>query len=150
MQVGKTYTIKLRISKEKNKIQLIDGDGIPIADANVDSKITIASLRVEPIMSSKLISDSSKMSIQPVSTFIQDIEKEGWKFKGKSIDVWFEKEGIFEMHNFTVYKIVMHYNLNDHWMFIYAEDRGSEYELFKGIISSINEFRKICKWLNIK
>ena len=80
----------------------------------------------------------------------EDIEKEGWKFKGKSIDVWFEKEGIFEMHNFTVYKIVMHYNLNDHWMFIYAEDRGSEYELFKGIISSINEFRKICKWLNIK
>jgi len=78
MQVGKTYTVKLRISKEKNKAQLIDGNGIPISDVRFDSKITIASIRVEPVMSAKLISDSSKMIIQSTSTSIQDIEKEGF------------------------------------------------------------------------
>lgn len=78
MQVGKTYTVKLRISKDKNKAQLIDGNGIPISDIKYDSKITIASIRVEPIMSAKLISDSSKMLIQSTSTSIQDIEKEGF------------------------------------------------------------------------
>lgn len=78
MQVGKTYTVKLRISKEKNKIQLIDGNGVSIADKRVESKITIASIRVEPIMSAKLISDSSKMIIQSTSTLVQDIEKEGF------------------------------------------------------------------------
>lgn len=78
MQVGKTYTVKLRISKEKNKVQLIDGNGVSIADKRIESKITIASIRVEPIMSAKLISDSSKMIIQSTSTYIQDIEKEGF------------------------------------------------------------------------
>ena len=78
MRVGETYTVKLRISKENNKIQLINGNGVSIADDNIDSKITIASIRVEPVMSAKLISDSSKMIIQSTSTFIQDIEKEGF------------------------------------------------------------------------
>lgn len=78
MQVGKTYTVKLRISKENNKVQLINGNGVSIAEANIDSKITIASIRVEPIMSAKLISDSSKMLIQSTSTLVQDIEKEGF------------------------------------------------------------------------
>jgi hypothetical protein len=78
MQVGKTYTVKLRISKENNKLQLINGNGVPIANANIDSKITIASIRVEPIMSAKLLSDSSKMLIQSTSTLVQDIEKEGF------------------------------------------------------------------------
>lgn len=78
MQVGKTYTVKLRISKENNKIQLINGNGVSIVDDNVDSKITIASIRVEPVMSAKLISDSSKMSIQSTSTLVQDIEEKGF------------------------------------------------------------------------
>lgn len=78
MQVGKTYSVKLRISKENNKLELINGNGVPIANANIDSKITIASLRVEPVMSAKLLSDSSKMLIQSTSTLIQDIEKEGF------------------------------------------------------------------------
>lgn len=78
MQVGKTYTVRLRISKENNKIQLINGNGVSIADANVDSRITIASIRVEPVMSAKLISDSSKMVIQSTSTLIQDIEEKGF------------------------------------------------------------------------
>lgn len=78
MQVGKTYTVKLRISKEKNKVQIVDGDGIPIADSKIESNVTISSIRVEPIMSAKLISDSSKMLIQTTSTQIQDIEKEGF------------------------------------------------------------------------
>lgn len=78
MKVGSTYTIKLRISKEKNKIQLLNGDGIPINNINVDSRIIISSLRVEPIMSAKLITDSSKMRIQSISTETQDIEVNGF------------------------------------------------------------------------
>ena len=78
MVVGKTYSVKLRISKENNKIQLINGNGVSIAETNIDSKITIASVRVEPVMSARLISDSSKMIIQTTSTLIQDIEKEGF------------------------------------------------------------------------
>jgi len=78
MIVGKTYTAKLRISKEKNKIELIGGDGDPISDVTIDSKITIASIRVEPIMSSSLISDSSKMIIQNISSQTQDIDKDGF------------------------------------------------------------------------
>lgn len=77
MQVGKIYTVKLRISKENNKMKLLDGDGVSISD-NIDSKITIASIRVEPIMSAKLISDSSKVSIQQTSTLVQNIEEEGF------------------------------------------------------------------------
>jgi hypothetical protein len=89
MQVAKTYTVRLRISKEKNKIQLIDGNDMPISDIRVDSKIVIASLKVEPIMSAKLITDSSKMTVQPVSTEAQDIDKEGftewtWRLTPKS------------------------------------------------------------------
>jgi hypothetical protein len=79
MVVGKSYTIKLRISKEKNKIQLISGDRkITINDVNVDSKITIESIRVEPIMSASLLSDEGKFLINPVSTEIQNIEDKGY------------------------------------------------------------------------
>lgn len=79
----------------------------------------------------------------------QDIESLGWKFKGKSIDIWFEKEGDFDMGSFTTYKIIMHYGLEDHRMFIYADDQGTEYDLFKGEIKSINELKYIQKLLGI-
>jgi len=79
MTVGKSYTIKLRISKEKNKIQLVSGDrNIPINDVTVDSKVTIESVRVEPIMSANLISEEGKFIITPASTETQNIEDKGY------------------------------------------------------------------------
>lgn len=79
MTVGKSYTIKLRISKEKNKIQLVSGDrNIPINDVSVDSKVIIESVRVEPIMSANLISEEGKFTITPASTEIQNIEDKGY------------------------------------------------------------------------
>lgn len=118
MRVGETYTVKLRISKENNKIQLINGNGVSISDANIDSKITIASIRVEPVMSAKLISDSSKMSIQSTSTFIQDIEKEGftewtWRLtpiKGGDIFIKIMVSVIVESENKTITKDIPVYD----------------------------------------
>ena len=79
MIVGKSYTIKLRISKEKNKIQLVSGDrNIPINDVTVDSKVIIESVRVEPIMSANLISEEGKFIITPASTETQNIEDKGY------------------------------------------------------------------------
>jgi hypothetical protein len=79
MTVGKSYTIKLRISKEKNKIQLITGDrNIPINDITIDSKVIIESIRVEPIMSANLISEEGKFTITPSSTETQNIEDKGY------------------------------------------------------------------------
>ena len=86
----------------------------------------------------------------------EQIETEGWKFKGKSVDLWWEKEGTFDMGSFRVYKIIMHYGMKGHIgnqdlkMHIYAEDQGTEYDLFRGIVTSINEFRKLQNWLGIK
>ena len=118
MRVGETYTVKLRISKENNKIQLINGNGVSIADDNIDSKITIASIRVEPVMSAKLISDSSKMIIQSTSTFIQDIEKEGftewtWRLtptKGGDIFLKIIVSVIVESENKTITKDIPVYD----------------------------------------
>lgn len=84
------------------------------------------------------------------------IETEGWKFKGKSVDLWWEKEGTFDTGSFRVYKIIMHYGMKGHIgnqdlkMHIYAEDQGTEYDLFRGEVKSINEFRKLQNWLGIK
>lgn len=79
MKVGNTYNIKLRISKENNKVQLIKGDrNIPINDASVNSLITIESVRVEPIMSAQLISEESKFEISSSSTEVQNIEQKGY------------------------------------------------------------------------
>lgn len=79
MVVGKSYTIKLRISKEKNKVQLVSGDrNIPINDVDVNSKVVIESIRVEPIMSANLISEDGKFIITPSSTEIQNIEYKGY------------------------------------------------------------------------
>ncbi len=79
MKVGNTYNIKLRISRENNKTQLVQGDrNIPINDVSVKSIVTIESVRVEPIMSAQLISEESKFEISSSSTEIQNIEQKGY------------------------------------------------------------------------
>lgn len=79
----------------------------------------------------------------------EQIEAEGWIYKGKAIDIWFYKEGDFTRTSWTAYKVIMHYNLEDKWMHIYLEDQGNDHDIFRGKCPSINEFRIIQKLLNI-
>ncbi len=85
----------------------------------------------------------------------EQIEAEGWKFKGKSVDLWWEKEGSFDIGSWTSYKIVIHYGMKGHIgnqdcrLYIYAEDQGTEHHLFEGECKDINTFRYICKLINI-
>lgn len=79
MQVGKSYNVKLRITRDGNKVELVEGDrSITIYDETVKSKVVIESIRVESIMSATLISDSDKFTITPLSTELQNIEKRGY------------------------------------------------------------------------
>lgn len=80
----------------------------------------------------------------------EQIESLGWIYTGKAIDIWFKKEGSFQIGNWTSYKIVLHYGLQDHRLFIYADDTGTEHPLFEGECKSINELKLISKWLNIE
>jgi hypothetical protein len=78
MKVGDKYQIKVRISKEQNKTKLIVGDrNISINDENVNSNVTIESIRVEPTMSALLLS-SEAFEINPLSTETQNIEDLGY------------------------------------------------------------------------
>ena len=89
MKIGKLYTIRLRISKDKNKTEMIVGDRhIPINDTSIKSTITIESVRVESIMSAQLLSIDGKIEIKPQSTEFQNIEKSGyteWEWSVKPI-----------------------------------------------------------------
>jgi hypothetical protein len=79
MQVGKSYHVKLRITRDGNKVQLVEGDrSIIIYDERVKSKVIIESIRVESIMSATLLSDSDKFTITPLSTELQNIEERGY------------------------------------------------------------------------
>ncbi len=79
MKVGNTYNIKLRISKDNNKIELINGDrNITISDTSIKSIVTIESIRVEPIMSAQLVSDENSFEIKSLSTEVQNIEQSGY------------------------------------------------------------------------
>lgn len=79
----------------------------------------------------------------------EDIENLGWKYIGKAVDVWFEKEGSFDMGSWNTYKIKMHYGLNDHRLSVIAYDTGDEYRIFSGIIKNKSEFKKLMQQLNI-
>lgn len=79
----------------------------------------------------------------------EQIEAEGWKSIGRSTDIWFEKEGDFEIGSWTSYKIRIHYGLHDKRLYVDAIDRGDEVKLFQGECKDINTFRFICKLLGI-
>ena len=82
MQVGKSYQIKLRISKQKGKEvnhTLVVGEReIPIADENVDSKVTIENVRVERTMTAELLSEDGAFKVTKLNTDKQVIEDESY------------------------------------------------------------------------
>lgn len=84
----------------------------------------------------------------------EQIEAEGFVFKSRSIDYWFEKEGWFEIGNeksptpWRTNKIMIHYGLeHDHRLFVSVNDGGDQHSLFEGYCPSVNEFRQIMKML---
>lgn len=82
----------------------------------------------------------------------EQIEAEGWSYKGKTQDIWFEKELDYDMGSWTAYKVVMQYGVNDKRLRIFAVDRIDklDYDCFIGECKDINTFRYICKLLKIK
>lgn len=80
----------------------------------------------------------------------EDIESCNWIYTGRSVDIWFQKEGEFEMSSWTAYKVIMHYGLHDQRLHVYADDPGSpDYTLFRGIVKNKSEFQKVMKMINI-
>jgi hypothetical protein len=75
----------------------------------------------------------------------EDIEKEGWRFKGRSVDIWFEKEAHYNMSSWTAYKAILHYGLHDQRLRIYLEDCGNEHVVFEGNCPDIETFRLVTK-----
>lgn len=80
----------------------------------------------------------------------EQIEAEGWEYTGKGVDIWFRKKGIFSISSWTSYEIKIQYGLSDKRLRIVAVDIDNEKTLYQGECKSINEFRIICKLLNIK
>jgi hypothetical protein len=78
MQVGKSYQIKLRITKEKgkevNKTLVIGEREISIADPSIDSRVTIENIRVERTMTAQLLSEDDAFKVTPLNTDKQVIE----------------------------------------------------------------------------
>lgn len=81
----------------------------------------------------------------------EDIESLGFKYTGRSIDIWFEKrEGINrDIIGFYPTKIVLHYGLHDSKLTIFADDCGDEYTLFRGIIKSKEEAEVLLKQIGV-
>lgn len=79
----------------------------------------------------------------------KDIESLGFKFSGKAIDMWFVKEGSFEIGGWTFYQINLQYDLDDKRLCIYVVDSDETYPLFKGTVKNKFELKRVLKMLNI-
>lgn len=80
----------------------------------------------------------------------EQIEAEGWKYIGKAQDIWFEKEGSFEMNSWTAYKTKLQYGLHDKRLRIFVIDTDkTEYDCFRGECKDINTLRTISKLLRV-
>jgi len=75
----------------------------------------------------------------------EQIEKEGWKFKAKSWDDWYEKEGDFDMGTWTGRKAVMQYNSIDLRLRVFIDDFGHEHVVFHGVCPDFETFKLISK-----
>ena len=82
MQVGKSYQIKLRISKqtgkEINKTLIVGEREIPIADPSIDSKVTLENIRVERTMTAELLSEDGAFKVTKLNTDKQVLEDESY------------------------------------------------------------------------
>lgn len=78
MQVGNSYQIKLRITKEKGKEvskMLVVGDReISISDPSIESRVTIENVRVAKTMTAELLSEDMAFKVTSLNTDKQIIE----------------------------------------------------------------------------
>lgn len=79
----------------------------------------------------------------------EDIESLGWRYKSKATDIWFEKEGSFDMFGWTTYKATLHYGLHDKKLTIFVLDGIEEHILYRGRCNNKSELRRILNQLNI-
>lgn len=77
MKVGDEYTVKVRITKQKDKTVLIVGDNqIPISDDTTN--VRVESIRVSSVMSASLYGKKGDFEIESTSTEFQNIEDFGY------------------------------------------------------------------------
>jgi hypothetical protein len=77
------------------------------------------------------------------------IEELGWKHTGTAIDIWFKKEGTIERHNWRAQGAALHYNFEDHWLFIHVMDLNQEHPVFEGVCETIEEFKQILNFVRV-
>ena len=82
----------------------------------------------------------------------EDIESLGFKLKGKSIDLWFEKEGIYLRDDgYHLNNIKLQYGLHDNNLKItFNYVAGEEQIHFEGKIKNKTELKKLLKQLEIE
>ena len=73
--VGEYFTIKVRISKSKNKTGVVFGNrGITIYENDVNSTVSIELIDIKPVMSAQLLGDDTRFKISSLSSEYQNIE----------------------------------------------------------------------------
>jgi len=79
VKVGIFFTVKVRISKNKDKQKIVFGDrGISIYEPDINSTVSIEMIDIKPVMSSSLLGDSDKFKITSLSSEFQDIDSVGY------------------------------------------------------------------------
>lgn len=76
MKVGEEYTVRVRITKQKDKTVLILGDEIPISDDITN--VRVEPIRVSSVMSASLYGKKGDFEIESTSTEFQNIEDFGY------------------------------------------------------------------------
>lgn len=83
----------------------------------------------------------------------EQIEAEGWTYKTKSTDLWFERKEIFLREDgYHLENIKLQYGLHDYRLkisFVYVGDSEESTNAYLGECKDINTFRKIIKLLEI-
>lgn len=80
-----------------------------------------------------------------------DIESFGFKFTNKSIDLWFEIDGWWDISGgHRVKKYILHYGLYDNRMIIEGLTNGGDTDtFFEGTVKNKSQLRQLLKMLNI-
>ena len=82
----------------------------------------------------------------------EDIESLGFKYKGKAIDLFFNKEGLsLRDDGYHINNIKLQYGLHDKRLkIIFCFISGEENTMFEGIINNKSEFKRLMKQLKIE
>lgn len=83
----------------------------------------------------------------------EQIKAEGWEYKNRSTDLWFEHKEIFLREDgYHLENIKLQYGLHDYRLkisFVYVGDSEESTNAYLGECKDINTFRKIIKLLGI-